>query len=59
MREWYKVNPTAMLLSVKLMLDYLGEMKLAKVLEDSIAEYLEEGKVRTYDLGGTTPPHWK
>ena len=49
----YKVNPTAMLLSVKLMLDYLGEMKLAKVLEDSIAEYLEEGKVRTYDMGGS------
>lgn len=49
----YKVNPTAMLLSVKLMLDYLGELELAKVLEDSIAEYLEEGKVRTYDMGGS------
>lgn len=49
----YKVNPTAMLLSVKLMLDYLGELELSKVLEDSIAEYLAEGKVRTYDMGGS------
>jgi len=49
----YKVNPTAMFLSVKLMLDYLGEMDMAKALEESIAEYIEEGKVRTYDLGGS------
>jgi len=49
----YKVNPMAMLLTVKLMLDYLREKELAQRLENSIARVIEEGKVRTYDLGGT------
>jgi len=49
----YKVNPMAMLLTVKLMLDYLGEKELAQRLENAIARVIEEGKVRTYDLGGT------
>jgi len=49
----YKVNPTAMLSAVALMLDYLKEDKLAKRLKDAIARVIEEGKVRTYDLGGT------
>jgi len=49
----YKVNPTAMLLSVKLMLDYLGENGVAAKLENSIVKVIEEGKVRTYDLGGS------
>jgi len=43
----------AMLLTVKLMLDYLGEDELAQRLENAIAKVIEEGKVRTYDLGGT------
>lgn len=50
----YKVNPMAMLLTVKLMLDYLGEKESAQRLENSIAQVIEEGKVRTYDLGGTS-----
>jgi len=48
----YKVNPTAMLMSVKLMLDWLGEKKDAKKLEQAIADVIKDGKVRTYDLGG-------
>ena len=48
----YKVNPTAMLLAVKLMLDWLGETETAGVLEAAIAAVIAEGKVRTYDLGG-------
>ena len=48
----YKVNPMAMLLSVKLMLDWLGEKKWANKLENAIAKVVEEGKVRTYDMGG-------
>lgn len=48
----YKVNPTAMLLSVKLMLDWLGERERAKVLDQAIASVIKEGKVKTYDLGG-------
>ncbi len=49
----YKVNPTAMLLSVKLMLDYLGETEKGKALQDAIAKVIEQEKVRTYDMGGS------
>ncbi len=48
----YKVNHIAMIKSVKLMLDWLGEKKIAKKLELSIASVIKEGKVKTYDLGG-------
>jgi len=47
-----KVNPTALLLSAKLMLEYLGEKEAALKLENGIAEVIKEGKVVTYDLGG-------
>ena len=45
-----KVNPTAMLLSGALMLDYLGETEAAKRLEGAIAQVIREGKSVTYDL---------
>jgi len=48
----YKVNPTAMLLATKMMLEWLGETEKAKRLEEAIAAVIKEGKVRTYDLGG-------
>jgi len=48
----YKVNPTAMLLATKLMIEYLGEEEIANRLEKAIAQVIKEGKVRTYDLGG-------
>jgi isocitrate/isopropylmalate dehydrogenase len=48
----YKVNPMAMLQSTKLMLEWLGETSKASALEQGIAAVLEEGKVRTYDMGG-------
>ena len=48
----YKVNPLAMLLSTKMMLDWLGETEKAHSLENAIAQVIEEGKVRTYDMGG-------
>ncbi len=48
----YKVNPMAMLLSVRLMLDWLGEKKSALKIENAIAEVIKEGKKRTYDMGG-------
>ena len=50
----YKVNPMAMLLTVKMMLDWLGEMDKAVKLEKAIADVIAEGKVRTYDMGGTS-----
>ncbi len=48
----YKVNPTAMLLAVKLMLGWLGEKETAAALERAIADVIAEEKVRTYDMGG-------
>jgi len=48
----YKVNPMAMLLTVKLMLDWLKEKSMADRLENAIAAVIKEGKVRTYDMGG-------
>ncbi len=48
----YKVNPMAMFLTTKLMLDYLGETDLAQRLETAIATVIREGNVRTYDMGG-------
>jgi len=48
----YKVNPMAMLLAIKLMLDWLGEKEQAKTLQQAVAEVIAAGKVRTYDLGG-------
>jgi len=50
----YKVNPTAMLLAAKMMLDWLGEKEMALSLEEAIAAVIREGKVRTYDLGGNS-----
>ncbi|MBC8312885.1 MAG: isocitrate/isopropylmalate dehydrogenase family protein [Candidatus Cloacimonetes bacterium] len=50
----YKVNPTAMILSVKMMLDYLGENELADKLENAISTTLREGKIRTYDMKGNS-----
>ena len=48
----YKVNPIAMLLSTRMMLDYLGETPKAEAVEAAIADVIEEGKFRTYDMGG-------
>src|SRR5207244_9925259 len=48
----YKVNPIAMLLTVKLMFAWLNESERAERLESAIARVIADGKVRTYDLGG-------
>ncbi len=45
-----KVNPTALILSAKLMLDHLGETKAAEKLEQAVAAVIAEGKDVTYDL---------
>ncbi|MDY0110269.1 MAG: isocitrate/isopropylmalate dehydrogenase family protein [Candidatus Krumholzibacteria bacterium] len=49
-----KVNPIAMILSAKMMLDYLGEKGKATRLESAVAAVIKEGKHRTYDMGGAT-----
>lgn len=48
----YKVNPIATILSAKQMLEWLGEVELARQVELAVAEVIKEGKVRTYDMGG-------
>lgn len=50
----YKVNPMAMLLTCKLMFDWLGESEMASKLESGISTVIKEGAVRTYDMGGTS-----
>jgi len=47
----YKVNPLAMLLTCKLMFDWLGELEAASRLESAIATVVKEHKVGTYDVG--------
>ncbi len=48
-----KVNPTAMILSGKLMLEHLGEMDAAATLEAAVAAVIAEGKDTTYDMKPT------
>ncbi len=45
-------NPTATILAGAMMLDCLGESKVAKAIEDAVEKVLSEGKVRSRDLGG-------
>jgi len=49
----YKVNPIATILAVKMMLDWLGETAKGAALEAAVAAVIKEGKVRTYDMGGS------
>ena len=45
-------NPTATILSAKLMLDYLGMHQEADALERAVAAVYKDGKNLTYDQGG-------
>jgi len=45
-----KVNPTALILSGMLMLDYLGEKEAARRLEAAVAAIIAEGSSVTYDM---------
>ena len=49
----YKVNPIATILAAKMMLDWLGETEKGARLEAATAAVIAEGKVRTYDMGGS------
>lgn len=48
------INPTAMLLTGALMLDYFGYTQQAQQLESAIARVYREGSALTVDQGGTT-----
>ncbi len=45
-----KVNPTALILSAKLMLEHLGEKGAAERLDRAVAAVIAEGKDVTYDM---------
>ena len=49
----HKVNPIATILAVKMMLDWLGETEKSAAVEGAVAEIIREGKIRTYDMGGS------
>ena len=49
----YKVNPIAMILTAKMMMEWLGEKPIADRIEKALAEVVAEGQARTYDMGGT------
>jgi tartrate dehydrogenase/decarboxylase / D-malate dehydrogenase len=46
------VNPLAAILSAGMMLEHLGLEQAGRVVERAVAKVLEEGKVRTADVGG-------
>jgi isocitrate dehydrogenase (NAD+) len=48
-----KVNPVAMIEASRMMLDFLAEPEAAAKVEKATMRVLEEGKVLTFDLGGT------
>jgi 3-isopropylmalate dehydrogenase len=48
------VNPIAAILAGKMMFDYLEETAIALKIERAVKDVLAEGKICTYDLGGTS-----
>jgi len=49
----YRVNPVAMLLSVRMLLEWLEEKEDADRLESAVAGVIQDAEVLTYDMGGT------
>jgi isocitrate/isopropylmalate dehydrogenase len=49
----YKANPIATILATKMMLDWLGETAKGRAVEQAIADVIYDGRVRTYDMGGS------
>jgi isocitrate/isopropylmalate dehydrogenase len=49
-----RVNPIATIMAASMMLDYLGEREAAAKIEKAVMKVLNEGKVRTADLGGSS-----
>jgi isocitrate/isopropylmalate dehydrogenase len=46
------VNPLAAILAAKMMVEWLGEAHMAREIELAVAHVIEQGRVRTYDMGG-------
>jgi 3-isopropylmalate dehydrogenase len=48
-----KVNPIATILAARMMLEWLGEGDRAARIDAAVADVVREGRVRTYDMGGS------
>jgi 3-isopropylmalate dehydrogenase len=55
-----KVNPVASINSIQMMMDYLGRkngdedlIAIGRLIDESVAEHLKDGRSLTYDIGGT------
>jgi isocitrate/isopropylmalate dehydrogenase len=48
------VNPIAALMACRMMFDYLKREEIGGRLEAAISDVLTEGRVRTYDIGGSS-----
>jgi len=48
------VNPIAAIMAARMMFDYLGEKTVGAQIEKAVTDVLVEGKVRTYDLAGSS-----
>lgn len=44
------VNPIAMFMSACMMLDHIGEIEISKKIRKAIAQVVESGQIRTYDM---------
>lgn len=49
----YKVNPFGAILSVAIMLDWFCGREYGNIIRNAVADVIKEGRVLTYDLGGT------
>ena len=47
-------NPMAAIMAAKMMLDYFGETNCSARVENAVLSVLEQGKVLTPDLGGSS-----
>lgn len=45
-------NPSSMILSAAMMLEYLGENEISKNINDAVSKVVADGKILTPDLGG-------
>ena len=50
----HKINPIGAILSAKMMLEWLGEKEAASRIYRAVSKVVKEGKIRTYDLGGSS-----
>lgn len=48
-----KVDPIATILSVRMMFDWMGYKEAGESIQNAVETVLKQGKVLTYDLGGT------